>query len=474
MPVPVISVDQMREWEQATWAAGRSEAEVIGQVGRLVARRALELTRPGGTIVILAGKGHNGDDARMAQPHLTERGVCLLEVSDPASAAEGFKQRLTPRPQLIIDGLFGIGLNRRLSGDWIRLIELINQSRVPVLAVDTPSGLNADTGATFGASVHAAVTLTLGAPKRGLVQKGAWPFVGRLEVAPEIGLVPCPLSSELSWTLPEDFAGYPPNRPVDGHKGTFGHIVILAGSLGYHGAAVLAARAALRARPGLVTLLTQESVYVPVASQLQAAMVHPWRAASPLPDSCTGFLVGPGLADPNLSVEFKAEVRYLWEHSPLPVIVDASALDWLAAGQPMAGTVRVITPHPGEAARMLGTTSAKVQQQRFAAVSELSRRFGNTWVVLKGHQTLIGRDGGEMCINPSGNPGLAQGGSGDLLAGFLGGLLAQPVLQADPFQVLRYAVWQHGAEADRLGCMRPNWTIEDLLAGLGVAAVSVA
>jgi len=469
MPVPVISVGQMREWEEASWKAGRSETEVIQQVGRIVARRALELTRPGDTILILAGKGHNGDDARLAQRHLADRAVGLVEVTHPGVAAEGFNQHLTPRPQLLIDGLFGTGLNRPLSADWVRLVELINQSRVPVLAVDTPSGLDAETGEPFGAAVQAAVTLTLGAPKRGLLRKGAWRFVGRLEVAPEIGLVPCPFTGELNWTLPEDFTGYPPDRPVDAHKGTFGHIVILAGSVGFHGAAVLAARGALRARPGLVTLLTQEGVYVPVASQLQAVMVHPWRVAWPLPDSCTAFLIGPGLADPNLSAEFKSEVRYLWEHSPLPVIVDASALDWLPAGKPMDGGVRVVTPHPGEAARMLGTTTARVQQDRFAAVSELSRRYGGTWVVLKGHQTLVGRDTGEVAVNPSGNPHLAQGGSGDVLAGYLGGLLAQPALQRDPFRALCYGVWQHGADADRLSRVKPNWTIGDLLADLGGA-----
>ena len=472
MPVPVISISQMREWEQSSWQAGRAEGEVIRQAGRSVAERAQNLTGPGDTVLILAGKGHNGDDARMAQAHLVDRRVCLLEVTDPAVAAEEFAGYLAPRPHLVIDGLFGIGLNRALNADWVRLIGLINQSRVPVLAVDVPSGLNADTGGVFGAAVQATVTLTLGAPKRGLLEPGAWRHVGRLEVASEIGLVPCPISGELNWTLPEDFAGYPPSRPVDGHKGVFGHIVILAGSLGYHGAAVLAARAALRARPGLVTLLTQEAVYGPVASQLQAAMVHPWRAAWPLPDSCTAFLVGPGLADPRLSAEFESEIRYLWEHSPLPVIVDASALDWLPAGEPLARAVRVITPHPGEAARMLGTTTAKVQRDRRVAVSELSRRFGSSWVVLKGHQTVVGRDTGEVFVNCSGNPGLAQGGSGDVLAGYLGGLLAQPALQAEVFRTVRYGVWQHGADADRLGRERSDWTIEDLLEGLGRASAT--
>src|SRR5206468_12135275 len=145
------------------------------------------------------------------------------------------------------------------------------------LAIDVPSGLNADTGEPEGAAIRATVTLTLGAPKKGLLTAPAWPYVGRLEVAPDIGLVPCPLEGEAQWTLPADFDNYPPLRPVDGHKGTFGHLIIIAGSMGYHGAAVLAAHAALRAQPGLVTLYVHEKVYLPVASNLNRFLVTPCR-----------------------------------------------------------------------------------------------------------------------------------------------------------------------------------------------------
>jgi NAD(P)H-hydrate epimerase len=129
--------------------------------------------------------------------------------------------------------------------------------------------------------------------------------------------------------------------------------------------------------------------------------------------------------------------------------------------------VRVITPHPGEAARLLKMPSKNVQADRRAALRELSRRYGNCWVVLKGHQTLIGRDTGDIFVNPSGNPHLAQGGSGDALAGFIAGLLAQPALQADPAKTIRYAVWQHGLAADHLQMTRRNWVVEDLIETLG-------
>jgi len=488
MATPVITVDQMRQWERATWAAGKTEKEVIQTVGCLVAQRALSLTRAGEKILILAGKGHNGDDARASQPHLREREVVVLNVNEPKAALEEFQNFVaasrksagdltTPNPRssetrlrasLLIDGLFGIGLNRPLHDDWKKFIDAINESEIPILSVDVPSGLNAETGDVEGSAIRAEITLTGGAPKRGMLFSKAWPFVGRLEVAPEIGLIPCPHTSELNWTLPEDFKKFPPRREVASHKGSFGHVAIFAGSLGYHGAAVLAARGATRAQPGLVTLFTQENIYVPVAAQLQAAMVHPWEPNKHLPKTCSAILFGPGLAAEKLAEIFKNEMRALWKTSLLPVVADASALDWLPPNQTPQEKIRVITPHPGEAARLLGSPSEKIQGDRPAALRALSKKFGNCFVVLKGHQTLVGRSTGKIFINSSGNPFLAQGGSGDVLAGFLAGLLAQPNLQNDPLTTIRFAVWAHGAAADRLSERKSNWTVEELVLDLGL------
>jgi NAD(P)H-hydrate repair Nnr-like enzyme with NAD(P)H-hydrate dehydratase domain len=149
------------------------------------------------------------------------------------------------------------------------------------------------------------------------------------------------------------------------------------------------------------------------------------------------------------------------------MVVDASALAWLPAVETALQAIRVITPHPGEAGRMLGTDSKKVQADRLRSLRELSCRFGRTWVVLKGHQTIIGKAEGEVYVNGSGNPHLAQGGSGDVLSGYLAGLLAQPSLQDDPLKALRYGVWQHGNTADLLQTERSNWVVEDLVARLG-------
>ena len=462
MPIPVISVAQMREWEKASWAAGRTAPDVIDNVGRAIARRLDQLARPGEKILFLAGKGHNGDDVRAARKHLgRERGALLLDVTDPAQGLEKFLEAVGGGGfSWIADGLFGIGLDRPLDAHWRKLIEAVNGANLPILAVDVPSGLNAETGGVEGAAITADLTLAVGAPKHGLLR--AAQFVGRLEVLSGVGLVPCPFEGELNWTVGNDFAHLPPRRPVEGNKGTFGHLAIYAGSFGYHGAAVLAGQGALRARPGLVTVFPQESVYVPVAAQCQSVMVQAWQSGKALPKSCSAILFGPGLAAPELSGTVKEEMRTHWHKTPLPVVADASALDWLQPGPTPSGVIRVMTPHPGEAGRMLGRSAASVQADRVLALRELSKQWGDCFVVLKGHQTLVGRATGKVFVNSSGNPYLAQGGSGDLLGGYLAGLLAQPDWQNDPLTTIRYAVWQHGAAADRLSEARTNWTVEDL------------
>ncbi|MSU64147.1 MAG: NAD(P)H-hydrate dehydratase [Pedosphaera sp.] len=467
MPVHVLTIAQMREWEQATWAAHRTEDDVIRRVGHIVADRAVRMTRPADLVIVLAGKGHNGDDARRASHNLFDREVNLINVIDPEAARKELATQWSLQPTLIIDGLFGIGLNRPLDDAWIELIHEVNNSGVPVLSIDVPSGLNADSGEPWGSSVRASVTLCLGAPKRGLLESHAWPYAGRLEVAPSIGLIPCEHRTPLIWTLPEDFSGFPSQRAVASHKGTFGHVAIIAGSTGYYGAAVLCAQAALRAQPGLVSVFTPPSASLPVACQLQAAMVHPWRSGMRFPDIFTSVVIGPGLAGPDVTDDLRSEVIRIWENFPFPVVADASALDWLPRGGTISGKLRVITPHPGEAARMLARRPEDLQKNRPEAVRELSRRYGEVWVVLKGYQTCIGKSSGELFVNSSGNPFLAQGGAGDVLAGYLGGLLADPEARKEPLPSILYGVWQHGAAADNLSARRPNWGIAELVDEIG-------
>jgi ADP-dependent NAD(P)H-hydrate dehydratase / NAD(P)H-hydrate epimerase len=470
MSVPIINSAQMREWERATWASSQTEDEVIRRVGKRVARRARRLTRSDDLILILAGKGNNGSDARASREFLDGRKIELLEIAAPENFLPALETALAQKPALIIDGLFGIGLNRPLDIGWMKLIHRVNESKIPILAIDVPSGLNADTGENFGAAIEATITLTVGAPKIGMLAQAAWPFVGRLEVAEDVGLVSCPVETELNWTQPEDFQDFPPRRAVAGHKGSFGHLAVVAGSLGFHCASVLATRAAQRAQPGLVTLFAQEKIYPVVAAQLQAAMVKIWKPEMRFAESTSAILIGCGLAGidlPDLPEKMKIFTKWLWTESELPLIVDATALDWIPAGEFPKNAIRVITPHPGEAAHLLKTTVPKVQANRPQSLREISKQLGNCWVVLKGHQTLIGRAEGEIFVNPSGNPHLAQGGSGDVLAGFIAGLLAQPPLRADVEKVIRYAVWQHGNAADGLQAARANWVVEDLVEEIG-------
>jgi ADP-dependent NAD(P)H-hydrate dehydratase / NAD(P)H-hydrate epimerase len=469
MPIPIITVAQMREWEQATWASGQTEAEVIRRVGKRVAKRARRLTRAGDAVLILAGKGNNGNDARAAQEFLSEREVELFNVTAPQNDLPKLQELLRRKFALIIDGLFGIGLNRPLDEHWKKFIATISETNVPILAIDVPSGLNCETGQPEGAAIEAAITLTIGAPKKGMLAESAWPFVGRLEVINDVGLVPCPATSDSHWTLPDDFEHFPPRRPEAGHKGVYGHLAILAGSFGYHGASVLAAHAAQRAQPGLITLYTDEPVYHVVAPQLQAVMVNVFKAEMKFPESTTAILVGPGLHAAGIADALRKTVQRLWRDSPLGMVVDASALDLLSPHSLGKTLVRVITPHPGEAARMLNTTSKNIQADRPRALRELSKKFGNCWVVLKGHQTLVGNAESDIFVNPSGNPYLGQGGSGDVLGGYIAGLLAQPPLRKDIGETVRFAVWQHGATADTLQDKGRAWTVEDLVTDLGSA-----
>ncbi len=465
MPVPVLTTTEMRAWEKASWAAGATEESVIASVGRELARFIRNLTAPGDRILILAGPGNNGADARAAEPHLPGRVVEVMSATDPAASHPVLAAALRRQPALVVDGLFGIGLNRPLNPSWVEFIRTINDSGLRVLAVDVPSGLNADTGQNWGLSIHAEFTLTVGAPKAGLLSPAAVEGVGRLEVARQVGLVGEPESGgSLKWGLAEDFQSPRVRRGTASHKGSFGHALVLAGSLGYSGAAVLAARAAGRARPGLVSVLTSGDTWIPVSCQLAAAMVHPFAVRHPLTSTATAILAGPGLAAPQLPTEIRNEVTRLWREFPGPMIVDASALDWLRPGTPCVGP-RWITPHPGEAGRLLGISSNEVQQDRPGALRRLAQRY-DALTLLKGHQTLIGGATGPIYVNSSGNPGLAQGGTGDVLAGFLAGLLAQPRLRDDMMRTTRYAVWRHGSVADDLESQGSGWTSEELASKL--------
>lgn len=467
MAIPVLSLTEMRQWETATWESGTTEAEVIDRVGQAIAQWVHSHSRSDDTILIVAGRGHNGDDVRAAATYLVDRAVSTIEIDEPETSLVSLQEALAAGPAMILDGLFGIGLNRPLNEAWSAIVEQLNQSAATRIAIDIPSGFDVAEGKAQGATVRADFTLTVGAPKAGMLSREAAPFVGYIRPLTKVGLVEPPNGVGLTFSEPADFHDFPSRSQANDHKSTRGHLAIFAGSPGYHGAAVLAARAAARTRPGLITLVTDPESYVPVASQLQQTMVHPWQSKWQLPPRCTAAVVGPGLASPQLPTSLIAEVVRLWQEAPLTVVADASALDWLPQQNEPAPGPRIITPHPGEAARLLNRFTSEVNSDRIDALRSLSAKFGQCQVILKGTHTFIGSAEGEIYINASGHPGLAQGGSGDILAGLLGGLMAQPSCSSELDKTLRFAVWKHGQTAEDLETIQPNWTIEDLPAALG-------
>jgi ADP-dependent NAD(P)H-hydrate dehydratase / NAD(P)H-hydrate epimerase len=464
MAKPVLTLKAMRSWEADSWAQGILEEDVIARVGQRIGERIMESSAPGDAILLLAGKGHNGDDVRAACSWISDRKITLINLRQPASQITCLDKALSDLPDLIVEGLFGIGLNRSLEGSWEDVVNRINACPVRTVAIDIPSGLDPDDGKPQGATIRADQTWTVGAVKKGMLASGASEYVGRLEIFGDVGLAELDdHQSDLYFGIPSDFCTPPFSRPVESHKGNHGCTMLFAGSCGYHGAAVLAARGATKARPGLVALATHEPAYLAIASQLQNVMVHPVKKLLLIPPKATSVVIGPGLASSELPLELRSQVVEVWETFPAPVVIDASALDWLPSAGGPQDALRVITPHPGEAARLLGCKAHDVQSDRVKALRSLSDKFGNCHIVLKGHQTLIGTSTGPVYVNPSGNPSLAQGGSGDILAGFIGGLLAQETWATDPLMALRYGVWVHGNAADICETQHDSWEFDQLL-----------
>jgi len=458
MSIPVLSSEAMRAWEARSWAAGRDSCKVIARVGALLASKLMARTQPGERVLLLAGKGHNGDDVRAMIPWLVDRRVEVFSPQGNQDDLLKLEARLQTFPDWVVDGLFGLGLNRPPEGVWAEIIEAVNQSALPVIAVDMPSGWRPPgPGITHSCVIHASETWTVGACKQGMLAPGQAAYLGRLSVIGHIGLLPLSgTESDLHFVSAEDFDRFPPPRLANAHKGSQGWCALLAGSLGYHGAAVLATRGATCAQPGLVTLLAHESIYRVVAASLEAAMVQPWQQVPELPGKLSCLVVGPGLAASELGDAWYAKVGQWWRDLPVPMIVDASALDYLPKGR-VVDHPRVITPHPGEAARLLDCRIQDIEADRPKALRELSALFGGTMVVLKGCHSLVGSSEGIITLNSSGNPYLAQGGAGDVLAGYLGGLLAQPAMQQDVLKTIRYGVWKHGLAAEALQEKYKGW-----------------
>ena len=332
MSIPVLSVAAMRDWEERSWSQGIDPWDVIAQVGKKLAARYLSSSQVGDSLLLLAGPGHNGDDVRAMVPWLFQRRVELLSLNGKPDDLPRLEAHLSQGPNAVIEGLFGIGLNRPLEGAWASIVEALNRFSGPVISVDVPSGLASTGDGIIGPVVQARETWTIGALKETLLKTCAGAVTGRLVLMKDVGLSALePHLSELHAYDPHDAVGFPPPRPAHAHKGSQGWVGILGGGAGYHGAAVLAARGAASAQPGLIRLWVPPSVYDPVASRLEHVMVETWAGEDSLPEKLTCLVAGPGMASKEWTQETFDTVADAWLNRPIAMVVDASALGRLPA-----------------------------------------------------------------------------------------------------------------------------------------------
>ena len=506
--IPVLTAGQMREADRRTieeiGVPGAVLMENAGTaVARLIEERFPQARRP----AVLCGRGNNGGDGFVAARRLAalrpivyllgardgvkgdarvhlgvlERSGALPVVEVPdESAWRDVRERLW-EADLLVDALLGTGLTQEPSGLMRRVIEdvdaLATRRGVPIVAVDLPSGLSSDSGEVHWPTLSAALTVAFAAAKCGHVLPPACDRVGELRVV-DIGIARDLLESGARLWLLEaaDAARAVPPRAAGAHKGDFGHLLVIAGSVGKTGAAVLAATAALRSGVGLVTVATPEPALATVATQRPEIMTEPLAAtasgavapaalesALALARTRDAVVIGPGLGqDP----ETRAFVREFVRRCPAPLLIDADGLNALAGGEGVIGASdllrrerpTIVTPHPGEMARLVGRATSDVQKQRLETARNLAVETGAV-VVLKGQRTVIADGSGRSAVNPTGNPGMATAGTGDVLAGMAGAFLARG---HDAWLAATAAVYLHGLAGD---CAARRVGYESLIAG---------
>ena len=465
--VPVLTPEELRGVEARAAAAQRgSLMELAGRSAADAARRMAADT--GAPILVVAGPGNNGGDAWVAAAHLLEsfHRVVVFDVkgetpkaTEAQAAKSVFRSRggsivrewpASPRPSLVIDGLLGLGLARDVDADFAAIIERINAFGAPVLALDVPSGLDSRTGRVRGAAARATRTITFIARKVGLYTLEGPDHCGAIE-CDELGTGEDVRAIARGRLLtPEYVAPWLAPRSRNTHKGDFGSVAILGGNRGMVGAALLAARAALYAGAGKVRvgLLSPDALAAdPVQPELMFGSIDDALAMEVL-------VAGPGAGRSPSATSvsmFERSVMPTVIAAPKPLVLDADALNAVAFNEALAHSLAnrrhattILTPHPAEAARMLGKTTQEIQSDRLAAGLDLARRF-RAHVVLKGAGSICAFPDGRWAVNATGNAGLSAAGSGDVLAGIICALLAQKL---DAQKALQYGVCLHGAAAD--------------------------
>ena len=495
-----VTTEQIRQLDERTIASGTPGEELMDRAGFAVAKTAVEFLKKwdARAVLLFAGKGNNGGDAIVAARHLAGAGcqptlILLCRRDELQGDPQIHFQRLVggvqvlempgmekmreivteTEPAVVIDGLLGTGLRGEVREPYAEAIRFINQLALPVIAIDIPSGLDSDTGETRGICVRADVTLTMGLPKIGLLQPAATDLVGKIRVA-DIGF-PSQFVEEIETDVEllgcADIAPLFPRRRPSSHKGDFGHLLVIAGSEGYTGAPVLCAHAAARTGAGLVTLAVPRAIYSIVAANCPAeVMPRPVDNFDALLADLQRFnaiAIGPGLGQ---QPDVQRMVWKLVSTSPVPVVADADALNAIAhavAGLRKDQTPMVLTPHPGEMARLVGKSTKEVQAHRWELARDFAREYGVV-MVLKGAGTVIADKSAKMWINSTGNPGMAKGGMGDVLTGMIGALLAQGMGACD---AARAGVYLHGLAGDiaREQHGEQSMLAGDLILSLGAA-----
>ena len=448
--------------------AGRAAAEIIMQKYSILNKR----------ITVLCGNGNNGGDGFVIAKELSENGAAVSVVTPfgaPKTENAAFyygklgavnvSERLeTENCDIVIDALFGIGLNRKLNENAEKLINKVNSLNAVKIAVDIPSGVEADTGRVLGAAFCADLTVTFIALKPCFVLPEGSDYCGEVLVA-DIGVKP--IGSTFSTTQKPKFK----KRRHNSHKGTYGTALLFCGSYGYAGAAVLAARAALRSGVGIAKAVLSESIYAPFTAAVPEAVCVPIKQngtadlnIKALLNKADAVLAGSGSGN-NDETEYL--VKELFKTAEIPIVIDADGINVIANSIDIIKNTKapvILTPHPGEMARLLGVTAKEVEADRVSIARGFAKEYGCI-LVLKGANTIIALPNGEITFNLTGNPGMACGGSGDVLSGITVSLLAQGF---SPESAAKYAVYLHGEAGDKAALRRgeramlPTDIIEEL------------
>jgi len=461
---PIYRTADLRRIEQA-FIAAEPTISLMERAGLAAAEKARAMLGDGFRVLVVCGPGNNGGDGLVVARHLQAWGyrVAVTLLADPerlpTDAAQAYRHLIQSganplsqlpdeqRWDLIIDGLFGIGLSRNIETPFTDAIDWINKSGSPVLALDIPSGLDSDNGNVLGICINATETISFIGLKPGLLTADGKDYCGQISVASlEIDTERF-IAAQGHLLDQQAIVAHVPHRRANSHKGNFGSVGIVGGAKGMQGAAALAGRAALQMGAGRVYLGTQAPLatgYDPVQPELM------WRDAEELLalPHLNALVVGPGMGQSETARLLLARCI----ESPLPLLLDADALNLIAAHEPLQAALAtrrqatLITPHPTEAARLLDCDTAAIQRRRLDAALELAEQY-RAAVVLKGAGSICALPDGRWFINPTGNPGLASGGTGDVLSGMIGALLAQGL---NGEQALQLGVYLHGAAADSL------------------------